>query len=560
MEKEMMKKTTQLACFVVIIALLAACAPPAPAAEPVVQSNLAQDNGVLVEREAPMEEPAAEEALDMEFAVEEAVEAEMGEAGALAPAPTAMASATAGAAQEEPPAPEEGPDVMIFEDYGTNPFVDTAQDNLSTFAVDVDTGSYTLARSYLNDGILPPAEAIRLEEFVNYFDQDYPVPQQNTFDIVMDAAPTPFNAQGNLVMRIGIQGYDVDPNDRPDATLIFVIDVSGSMDAGNRLGAVKEALYTLTQGLRPDDRVGIVVYGSRGRVLLEPTPVGQTRQINRAIERLQPDGSTNAEEGLRLAYELATADFDPDRINRLILCSDGVANVGATGPDTILETVRQQARQGITLTTVGFGMGNYNDVLMEQLADDGDGQYFYVDGPEEASRIFAERLTGTLQAIALDARVQVEFNPETVAYYRLMGYENRDVADEDFRNDEIDAGEIGAGHSVTALYEIVPAEGAQGRLATVYLRWLDVDTREPSEINQSIDTSAVAPTFDDAPAHFRLDAAVAAFADLLGEGAWAQSADPATLQAVSGEVARELGDADAEEFAGLVSRALDLRQ
>jgi Ca-activated chloride channel family protein len=560
MEKEMMKKTTQLACFVVIIALPAACAPPAPAAEPVVQSNLAQDNDVLVEREAPMEEPAAEEALDMEFAVEEAVEAEMGEAGALAPAPTAMASATAGAAQEEPPAPEEGPDVMIFEDYGTNPFVDTAQDNLSTFAVDVDTGSYTLARSYLNDGILPPAEAIRLEEFVNYFDQDYPVPQQDTFDIVMDAAPTPFNAQGNLVMRIGIQGYDVDPNDRPDATLIFVIDVSGSMDAGNRLGAVKEALYTLTQGLRPDDRVGIVVYGSRGRVLLEPTPVGQTRQINRAIERLQPDGSTNAEEGLRLAYELATADFDPDRINRLILCSDGVANVGATGPDTILETVRQQARQGITLTTVGFGMGNYNDVLMEQLADDGDGQYFYVDGPEEASRIFAERLTGTLQAIALDARVQVEFNPETVAYYRLMGYENRDVADEDFRNDEIDAGEIGAGHSVTALYEIVPAEGAQGRLATVYLRWLDVDTREPSEINQSIDTSAVAPTFDDAPAHFRLDAAVAAFADLLGEGAWAQSADPATLQAVSGEVARELGDADAEEFAGLVSRALDLRQ
>jgi Ca-activated chloride channel family protein len=554
MEKEMMRKAAQLASLVVAVALLAACAAPAPAVEePDVQLEHAQVQP-LVEMEAPMEEPAAEERgmAEMDAAV---VEEEMAAEEMLAPSPTTMA-----AAQEQPPLPPEQPDTMIFEDYGTNPFVDTSQDNLSTFAVDVDTGSYTLARSYLNGGILPPAEAIRLEEFVNYFDQDYPLPQEDAFNIVMDAAPTPFNAQGNLVMRVGIQGYNIDPDERPDATLIFVIDVSGSMDTGDRLGAVKEALYTLTQQLRPSDRVGIVVYGSQGRVLLEPTPVGQTQQITSAIEQLQPDGSTNAEEGLRLAYEMATADFDPDRINRLILCSDGVANVGATGPDAILETVRQQARQGITLTTVGFGMGNYNDVLMEQLADDGDGQYFYVDGPEEASRIFAERLTGTLQAIALDARVQVEFNPETVAYYRLMGYENRDVADEDFRNDEIDAGEIGAGHSVTALYEIVPAEGAQGRLATVYLRWLDVDTREPSEINQSIDTSAVAPTFDDAAPRFRLDAAVAAFADLLGEGAWAQSADPADLQAISGQIARELGDADAEEFAGLVARAVNLQQ
>jgi len=556
----MMKRAAQLASFIVIISLLAACAAApaaAPAAEPVIQAERAQAVQPSDALEAPMEEPAAREAAAMDYAVEE-------EMGASAPSPTAMAAvAVEGAAPQEqvqPPAPVEGPDVMIFEDYGTNPFVDTTQDNLSTFAVDVDSGSYTLARSYLDGGMLPPAEAIRLEEFVNYFEQDYPLPQQDAFNVLMDAAPTPFNAQGNLVMRVGIQGYDVSPDERPDATLIFVIDVSGSMDAGNRLGAVKEALTTLTQGLRPSDRVGIVVYGSQGRVLLEPTPVGQTQQITRAIRQLQPDGSTNAEEGLRLAYQMATADFDPNRINRLILCSDGVANVGVTGPDAILETVRQQARQGITLTTVGFGMGNYNDVLMEQLADDGDGQYFYVDGPEEASRIFAERLTGTLQTIALDARVQVEFNPETVAYYRLMGYENRDVADEDFRNDSIDAGEIGAGHSVTALYEVVPVEGAQGRLATVTMRWLDVGTREPSEVAQSLETSAVAAAFEDAAPRFRLDAAVAAFADLLGEGAWAQSVDPASLQTISGQLAREIGDADAEGFAGLVERANSLQQ
>ncbi len=455
----------------------------------------------------------------------------------------------------------EQPDTMIFQDYGTNPFVDASSDNLSTFAVDVDTGSYTLTRSYLNDGILPPPEAVRLEEFVNYFDQDYPLPQQDAFNIVIDAAPTPFSAEHNLVMRVGIQGYDIDPDQRSDALLIFVIDVSGSMDREDRLGSVKVALNTLIDHLRPTDKVGIVVYGSSGRVLLEPTPISQSERIRSAIAALQPDGSTNAEEGLRLAYQMATAHFVPDRINRLILCSDGVANVGATGPEAILETVRQQARDGITLTTVGFGMGNYNDVLMEQLADDGDGQYFYVDSQDEAERIFVERLTGVLQTIAHNAKIQVEFNPEAVTYYRLMGYENRDVADEDFRNDAVDAGEIGAGHSVTALYEVVPAEGAQGSLATVRLRWEDPETGSVTEIERSVTMDEVLGSFEQAPARFRLDVAVAAFADNLGQGAWVQSAHLEEIWTIANQVSIELpDDADIREFANLVTLAMGLQQ
>jgi Ca-activated chloride channel family protein len=426
----------------------------------------------------------------------------------------------------------------------------------------VDTGSYTLARRYLTDGLLPPPEAVRLEEFVNYFDQDYPLPEQGeVFNIVMEAAPTPFSSEGNYVLRIGIQGYDVPPEARLNATLIFVIDVSGSMDREDRLEAVKLALYDLVDNLRPTDQVGIVVYGDVGEVLLEPTPVSEPSAIITAIDRLQPDGSTNAEEGLRLAYQMATEYYDAGRINRIILCSDGVANVGATGPDAILETVRQQAREGITLTTVGFGMGNYNDVLMEQLADDGDGQYFYVDTHDEARRIFVDRLTGTLVSIAADARIQVEFNPEAVAYYRLMGYENRDIADEQFRDDTVDAGEAGAGHSVTALYEIVPAEQAgQGGVATVYLRWLDPDTGEPTEINESLGADEVLPSFEEASPRFQLDVVVAGFADLLGEGGWAQNITWSDLHAQAERVAEYLPeDADSQALADLIAQAMGLQ-
>ncbi len=479
----------------------------------------------------------------------------LGGAGGGPGVPMDAPDAASGQAATQPPG-------MFFQDYGTNPFVDATQDNLSTFAVDVDTGSYTLMRSYLNDGILPPAEAIRPEEFINYFRQDYALPQQGEgFNLIMEGAPTPFNAKDSYVLRVGVQGYDIPSDQRTDALLIFVIDVSGSMDMENRLGAVKVALNMLIDQLRPTDQIGIVVYGSEGRVLLEPTQIGQNENtIRAAINALRPEGSTNAEQGLRLAYDMASAQYGPEKINRLILCSDGVANVGATGPDAILESVRVQAARGITLTTVGFGMGNYNDVLMEQLADDGDGAYFYVDSQDEARRIFVDRLTGTLQTIAKDAKIQVEFNAETVSAYRLIGYENRDVADTDFRNDAVDAGEIGAGHSVTALYEIIPTGQAQGLVATARLRWENPDTGEVTEIEQTFTTDEIAPDFDSASARFRLDAVVAAFADVMGDGGWSQNTDLNEILEIVRPIADELGnDPDVQEFVDLIRLAIGLQ-
>lgn len=515
--------------------------------------------GMAAATQAPAAEASVLQAYQPEYAMAEAPEAPAA-APTSAPAEAQDQAANAGASL---PATAAAPPVdMFFQDYGTNPFVNASADSLSTFAVDVDTGSYTLTRSYLADGMLPPPEAVRLEEFVNYFKQDYPLPQENAFNILIDAAPAPFTAGHTLVMRVGLQGYDVPAEQRPDATLIFVVDVSGSMNRENRLGAVKEALHALLDGLRQTDRVGIVVYGSSGRTILDPTPLSERARILGAIEQLRPDGSTNAEEGLRLGYEMATKNYDPGRINRLILCSDGVANVGNTGPDAILETVRQQARGGITLTTVGFGMGNYNDTLMEQLADGGDGAYHYADTQAEARRLFVEGLTGTLLTIAKNAKVQVEFNPQAVTAYRLMGYENRDVADQDFRNDQVDAGEIGAGHSVTALYEIVLSEQVRPTdiIATVHMRWEDPETGEVTEIKKEMTRQEAAGAFEQASPRFRLDVAVAGFADVLGQGAWAQNANYANVLALAQQVAAELpGDPDVQEFVHLIETAMQAR-
>jgi Ca-activated chloride channel family protein len=529
------------------------------------------------EEAAPAEEAAEEEEAIGDYAYEEEAEmeplVEFQSSGATPlPLPTASAAALAPGETlaNEPELLDDAastqdrgralPDTMIFQDYGASPFFDAAKDNLSTFAVDVDTGSYTVTRNYLNDYFLPPPEAVRTEEFINYFEQDYPQPRDGMFHVDMEGAPTPFNGPSRYVMRVGVQGYEVSADERPDATLIFVVDVSGSMDRENRLEAVKESLITLTSQLRPTDQVGLVVYGSRGRVLLDPTPVSQSRRILRAIGGLRPGGSTNAEEGLLLAYDMALDAYDPNRINRIILCSDGVANVGATGPDAILERVRQYALDDITLTTVGYGMGNYNDVLMEQLADDGNGQYYYVDTLRESERIFVDELTGTLLTIGRDAKIQVEFNPSTVAYYRLMGYENRDVADQDFRNDSVDAGEIGAGHSVTALYEVIPTLRAGGAIAVARLRWEDPETREVIEISRTLHSEDVAVSFNEASPRFRQDVAVAAFAEVLGESGWASHTTMEDVWPVAIDVANSLpNDFDVQEFSFLVERAAELQ-
>ncbi|MBI3242974.1 MAG: von Willebrand factor type A domain-containing protein [Chloroflexi bacterium] len=447
-----------------------------------------------------------------------------------------------------------------FQNYGVNPFIDTYADHLSTFALDVDTASYTVARSYVNNGNIPPADAIRVEEFVNYFQQDYAAPPDVAFALYADGAPSPFQKDGTQIIRVGVQGYEVSEAERKPASLTFVIDISGSMAQGGRLELVKQSLQMLVDRLRPSDTVAIVVYGSDARVMLNPTSGEDRATILSAIYGLQPEGATNVEAGLRLGYDIANLAYRPDGINRVILCSDGVANVGATGPDQILQSVRGYADAGITLTTVGFGMGNFNDVLMEQLADNGDGNYAYVDDLDEANKLFVEDMTSTLQVIALNAKVQVDFNNEVVARYRLIGYENRAVADQDFRNNAVDAGEIGAGHTVTALYAVQFHNlGAEGRIATVSLRWEDPTTHEVKEINGNFNSWDMAKSFDEASLRYQLDVVVSQYAELLRRSPYAAETTFDDLRIRSQRLAAQLpGDADVAELAQLVERASQL--
>ena len=412
---------------------------------------------------------------------------------------------------------------VFFKGSGTNPFIDTEDDSFSTFGMDVDTASYTVMRRFLRDELLPPSEAVRVEEFVNAFDYNYTPPADEAFAVHLEGAPSRFGEGKRLqLLRIGIQGRVIPDTDRKDAILTFVIDVSGSMGMENRLGLVKRALTLLVGQLHPEDKVGIVVYGTNARVVLPHTGIVNREHILTAIRALAPEGATNAEAGLRAGYKLALQNSKPDCINRVILCSDGVANVGQTGSDEILKEIRTYVQEGITLTTVGFGMGNYNDILMEQLANKGNGSYAYVDTLKEAKRVFVENLTGTLQVIAKDAKIQVEFNPETVSRFRLLGYENRRLAHEDFRNDTVDAGEVGAGHSVTALYEIKLHENAEGKLATVSIRHENPDTGNVTEVNTSISTDALKGSFGETTPTFQLAASVAEFAEIPRGSFWAQ--------------------------------------
>ena len=457
-------------------------------------------------------------------------------------------------------------DSMFFKNHGVNPFIATDEDPRSTFAVDVDAASYTVARRYIELGHLPPPEAVRVEEFVNFFPQDYPRFGNEDFRILIDGAPSPFGS-GYHLLRIGLKGREIEARNRKPAQLTFVIDVSGSMNREDRLELVKRALHLLVDQLRSGDRVGIVVYGTQGRILLEPVAMGGAtgrRQVLAAIDQLGPEGSTNAEDGLRLGYQMAQRGFRAKATNRIILCSDGVANVGLTGPESILADVRTKAARGIHLTTIGFGMGNYNDVLMEQLADRGDGNYYYVDDIDEAHRVFVENLTGTLQTIARDAKVQVEFDSTRVLRYRLLGFENRDVADRDFRNDKVDAGEIGAGHEVTALYEVKLAPGAsQGTLATVRLRYAQPEqgkdaTPRVREIERHFDVAALSRRFEEAAPRFRFDAAVAEFAEILKGSYWAKESRLTDVLTVARSAARGLKGDAAAGFIPVVEKAATL--
>ena len=453
------------------------------------------------------------------------------------------------------------PDDMFFQDYGVNPSVHTEDDHLSTFGLDVDSGSYTIMRNYINDGYLPPSESVRVEEYINYFEQGYePPPSHQAFTISIDGGPSPFSeSERYSMLRVGLQGYEVPDRERKDVSLTFVIDVSGSMDMDNRLGLVKRSLELLVERLRREDQVSIVVYGTDARVVLEPTSAERKGRILEAIYRLQPEGVTNMEAGLRLGYKMALRGYNPGGINRVVLCSDGVANVGKIEADQILREVRGYVEEGVMLTTIGFGMDNYNDTLMEQLADNGNGFYAYVDDVDEAQRLFVDDLTSTLQTIAIDAKVQVDFNPDVVSRYRLVGYENRDVADEDFRNNQVDAGEIGAGHTVTALYEIKLYSHARGRIATVYLRWEDPDTREVVEMSRDFDTYQMEDDFRDTDPHFQWDVIVAEYAEILRDSKWADDRSLAAVYRHAEWTSEYLyRDEDVREFVELVRKARKL--
>jgi Ca-activated chloride channel family protein len=451
-------------------------------------------------------------------------------------------------------------DAMFFKNYGVNPFVDTDDDNLSTFATDVDTGSFTMCRQYLLDGNLPPNDAVRVEEFVNYFQYNYPAPQESAFAVYAEAMPWNFDAsrQNTHLMRIGLKGMEISEENRKPAILTFVIDVSGSMAREDRLELVKKSLTLLTNRLRPEDKIGIAIYGSRGKKVMDHQGLRHKSAILEAIESLHSEGSTNAEEGIRIGYDMAERAFVPGYINRVILCSDGVANVGNTGPDEIFKIIKTKADKGITLSALGFGMGNYNDVLMEQLGDKGNGYYAYIDTLEEAQKLFGENLTGALQVIARDVKIQVEFNPKVVRSYRLIGYENRDVADVDFRNDKVDGGEIGAGHSTTALYELKLWPNAAGTAATVFVRYKDPDTFEATEFKCPFQTNQIVNP-EQVSTAFALAARVTEFAEILRKSYWAKQASlENTLKETRKLAARESANTEIRELVDLMKKAIPL--
>lgn len=373
---------------------------------------------------------------------------------------------------------------------GVKPFVAVKDEPLSTFSIDVDTAAYSNVRRFLSQGQLPPADAVRIEEMVNYFTYSYPQPTDGRpFAVAVNGAPAPWAPERQLV-RIGVKGKEVPASERPPANLVFLLDVSGSMGDANKLPLVKESMKTLLSQLRPNDRVGIVTYAGDARLVLGSTTCSEGGAIVSAIESLQSGGSTNGGGGIQMAYDLAQSNFIREGINRVILATDGDFNVGTTAHGDLMGMIEARAKSGVFLTTLGFGMGNLKDSTLEQLADRGNGNYAYIDNHAEARKALVDQLSGTLQTIAKDVKIQVEFNPAKVSHYRLLGYENRALAAQDFNDDTKDAGEIGAGHTVTALYEIIPV----GASPVTGVDALKYQSTTPGGI--VVPSDAVAPSVD----------------------------------------------------------------
>ena len=433
--------------------------------------------------------------------------------------------------------PSEPVDRENYAHFDDNPVKRVAEYPVSTFSIDVDTGSYANIRRMLNAGQLPRKDAIRSEELINYFSYDYPLPSDlsRPFSVYKEIAPTPWN-KDTYLLHIGIKGYHVAEEKLPSANLVFLVDVSGSMNSPDKLGLLKSSLKLLTKRLTAKDRVSLVVYAGASGVVLEPTPGDQKGKIIAALDQLTAGGSTNGASGIRLAYAMAEQAFIPGGINRVLLATDGDFNVGTVNIEQLKNLVEEKRKSGIALTTLGFGTGNYNDRLMEQIADVGNGNYAYIDTLNEAQKVLVDELSSTMLTIAKDVKIQIEFNPAVVAEYRLLGYENRLLKREDFNNDKIDAGEIGAGHTVTAIYEIALAGGHGQRveplryqsgenhaghgneIAFLRLRYKAPGGDTSKLLEWAINKSEIHPELAAATADFRFAAAVAGFGQLLRGG------------------------------------------
>ena len=490
-------------------ALLSACAHQ----EPTSPAEVAREADVT----AVAQEQVARKALMREERVR------------MAPiAPAALASGIALHDQWQP-APENR---EKYAHFGDNPVKRTQAEPVSTFSLDVDTGSYSNVRRFLSQGQLPPRDAVRVEELLNYFSYGYPAPTDaHPFAVTTELAAAPWNRE-RWLLRVGVKAVDVKAAAMPPANLVFLVDVSGSMDSPDKLPLVQATLQQLVNELRPQDRVALVVYAGRTAVELESTPGSDKEKIRAAIGRLQAGGSTAGEAAIRLAYRQARAGFIKNGINRILLATDGDFNVGVTDIEQIKDLVAREREGGISLTTLGFGQGNYQEDLMEQIADVGNGNYSYIDSLDEGRKVLVEELSATFNTVAADVKLQMEFNPDVISEWRLIGYENRVLREEDFRNDKVDAAEVGAGKSVTALYELTPvgkngllaprrygkaaaATGTTGELGFLRVRYKQPGRSSAVEFDRAVTVRELTAT----PGNdFRFAAAVAGFGQLLRGG------------------------------------------
>jgi Ca-activated chloride channel family protein len=460
-----------------------------------------------------------------------------------------------------------------------NQFKDVTQNPLSTFSIDVDKASYSNVRRFLEDNQLPPKDAVRIEELINYFHYNYPQPGgDHPFSIYTETAECPWNKE-HILVHVGLQGKKLDYENLKPSNLVFLLDVSGSMDEPNKLPLVKKSMNILIDNLNPADKVAIVVYAGASGVVLPSTSMDYKDKIIDALDKLSAGGSTAGGEGIEKAYKIAQENLIPNGNNRVILCTDGDFNVGVSSTGDLVRLIEEKRKLDIYLTICGFGMGNYKDGRLEQISNTGNGNYFYIDNREEAEKVFAKELRANMFTIAKDVKIQVEFNPVTVKAYRLIGYENRVMANEDFNNDTKDAGELGAGHTVTALYEVVPigaatrvpttdklkyqetkvASGAKSdELLTIKFRYKPIHGDSSKLITQVVEGRK--QSFNNSSPEFRFSAAVAGFGMLLRDSEFKGTANYEIIHNMAEEAITDKSDNYKTEFLTLLEKADKLAQ